>query len=220
MLHGIDVLRPLGGEVSLIARPGGWIGRRRGACFSEGRVPAEHLSGTSVLATSPARTWFDLARTGSLAEAIAAGDSALREGIVELAELSQVVADTTGTRAASRAVRALGHLDARRETALESASWAYFVVHRIPFPSTQVTIELPPSAIPGSPRTARADWEWKSQRLIGECDGRIKYTDRNALYAEKVREDRLRELGYRLIRWGWDDLETPALAAKLRIALA
>jgi len=37
--------------------------------------------------------------------------------------------------------------------------------------------------------------------LIGECDGAIKYTDPQSIVAEKEREQLLRDLGYRIVRW-------------------
>jgi hypothetical protein len=48
-----------------------------------------------------------------------------------------------------------------------------------------------------------ADFAWPG--VVGECDGRLKYADRDVLWAEKRREDRIRALGLRVIRWGWDD---------------
>jgi very-short-patch-repair endonuclease len=37
--------------------------------------------------------------------------------------------------------------------------------------------------------------------LIGECDGAVKYTDQQSIVAEKEREQLLRDLGYRIVRW-------------------
>ena len=55
---------------------------------------------------------------------------------------------------------------------------------------------------------------WKEQRTVGEFDGRIKYgrllkpgqTAADAVYAEKLREDLLRDLGFQVVRWTWIDL--------------
>jgi hypothetical protein len=76
---------------------------------------------------------------------------------------------------------------------------------------------------------ARADFGWPKLRTVGEFDGRAKYGrrlpgDRNpadAVYEEKLREDRLRALGFTDIRWSWSDLEDFApTAARLRAALS
>jgi hypothetical protein len=60
----------------------------------------------------------------------------------------------------------------------------------------------------------RVDFLWKEQRTIGEFDGKIKYgrllrpgqSLEEVLFAEKVREDALRDLGWQIVRWLWADL--------------
>ena len=109
----------------------------------------------------------------------------------------------------------LSHVSSLRESALESGSWAYFVEHRIPLPTMQVEFRAVGGRLIG-----RVDFWWESARLIGECDGRMKYSTASDLYREKVREDALREEGQRFIRWGWRDLGDRGLAVRLRRALA
>lgn len=58
---------------------------------------------------------------------------------------------------------------------------------------------------------------------IVEFDGKVKYRgdDGTALFDEKRREDRLRSLGYIVVRIIWADLETRGAAvAKVRRAMA
>lgn len=50
------------------------------------------------------------------------------------------------------------------------------------------------------------DFLWEEQATIGEFDGRLKYTGQpnaDVLYAEKRREDRLRALGFEVVRFGY-----------------
>jgi very-short-patch-repair endonuclease len=61
---------------------------------------------------------------------------------------------------------------------------------------------------------ARVDFLWRAQRTVGEADGRGGYDDRHALWAEKRREDRLREMGLEVVRWGWGDLSQPWVTAR------
>jgi hypothetical protein len=50
--------------------------------------------------------------------------------------------------------------------------------------------------------------------VLGEFDGRVKYgrllkpgqSIEEVVYREKLREDALRDLGWRVIRWTWVDL--------------
>lgn len=51
-----------------------------------------------------------------------------------------------------------------------------------------------------------ADMTWEALGVIGECDGLGKYDGRPDLISEKVREDRLRALGYIVVRWTWLEL--------------
>lgn len=75
---------------------------------------------------------------------------------------------------------------------------------------------------------ARTDFFWPKYRLIGEFDGDAKYlsdhylgtrTARQAVLAEKKREDRLRAAGFRVVPWDWATASDPArFAACLRQA--
>ena len=49
------------------------------------------------------------------------------------------------------------------------------------------------------------DMWWESLGVVGEADGAVKYDERQVLYQEKVREDRIRAKGLRFVRWGWED---------------
>lgn len=77
----------------------------------------------------------------------------------------------------------------------------------------------------------RSDFWWPGQGVVGEFDGKGKYvqaalrggiTADEAVYREKLREDRIRALGHGFGRWGWADLQHPErlrtklLAAGLR----
>lgn len=64
----------------------------------------------------------------------------------------------------------------------------------------------------------RTDFWWPKQGIVGEFDGKGKYVDaalrggitaEEAVYREKLREDRLRGLGHGFVRWGWADVESP-----------
>ena len=70
---------------------------------------------------------------------------------------------------------------------------------------------------------ARVDFVVAGTRVIVEFDGRVKYGDESGatLFDEKKREDRLRALGYIVVRIVWADLETPGrVAAKVLRAMA
>lgn len=65
---------------------------------------------------------------------------------------------------------------------------------------------------------ARVDFLFRELNLIVEFDGALKYAGadgREALIAEKRREDALRRLGYRVVRLTWADLHDPERVLRL-----
>ncbi|WKK70890.1 hypothetical protein Q0F99_14215 [Rathayibacter oskolensis] len=64
------------------------------------------------------------------------------------------------------------------------------------------------------------DFDWPEHGLVGEADGRAKYSlgasgVTEAIFREKRRENALRLLGPRVVRWEWKD----AIAGAPLIAL-
>ncbi|WP_426302333.1 hypothetical protein [Arthrobacter sp. R-11] len=118
-----------------------------------------------------------------------------------------------------RMAEALAFADSRAESVGESFSRA--VIARLGFevPDLQFHVMGPYGEV------ARTDFYWPRRKLVGEFDGHMKYTRARELSGksieevvteEKAREDRIRELGYGVIRWEWDELTRPErLAAKL-----
>ncbi|MDR2256223.1 MAG: hypothetical protein LBE25_09525 [Arthrobacter sp.] len=65
---------------------------------------------------------------------------------------------------------------------------------------------------------ALTDFWWEWLRLVGEVDGIQKYVDpsmgagrspRDRIAREKARDNRLFARGYRILHWGWPELEVP-----------
>ena len=211
VVHYLPLFSPIPSRVTLIAPPGHWYGPRGQLLLRRSALAASDVEQRRVPITTPARTWFDVARTRSLADALTAGDWGLRTHSVSLDQLRSAVHQAGSVRGCRRAAQALALLDAARETPLESGSWAYFVQHSIPLPSLQLELRDRSDAFIG-----RVDFCWESVGVVGECDGRVKYESRERLYQEKRREDRLRDMGWQVVRWGWADLWGPSLAARLR----
>ena len=65
-----------------------------------------------------------------------------------------------------------------------------------------------------------ADMFWESLGVIGEADGRLKYATADDIFREKLREDRLRALGYVVVRWTWDEIMSNPNAVMRRILQA
>ena len=76
---------------------------------------------------------------------------------------------------------------------------------------------------------ARTDFAWPELRTVGEFDGKVKYgrglrpgqNPGDVVFAEKRREDALRDLGFQVVRWTWNELSPfDAVAERLRRAFA
>ena len=179
------------------------------------------LTGTPV--TSLARTVVDLGCTLPLAQAVAAGDLALTR--VDRGEIETVLGGQAGRTGIARARRAVTLLDPRSESAGESFSRVVFHQAGLPVPEPQYAVFTPDGRF-----VARCDFGWPELGVLGEFDGRKKYgrllrkpgqTAEDVLVEEKRREDRLRALGWVVIRWMWSDLIHPEpLIAQLHEAFA
>lgn len=163
--------------------------------------------------TSLARTVLDLSCALPPLLAVPVGDAALRVGL-SADELVGRLAACGPRRGLTQARRTAALLDARSESPGESMSRVVFAEHGIPMPTPQFEV------FDGQGRfVARSDFGWEEQRTLGEFDGKKKYgqlllrpgqSPEDALFEEKQREDRLRDLGWQVVRWIWADLFAPA----------
>lgn len=184
-----------------------------------GALPTAHLREVDgVRITSAARTAVDVARTSPFPQGLAAVDSALRAGTPadEIKEVLVFCRAWAGARGASRAVAAG---DGRADNPGESLSRAVLIEGGLTPTGLQVPI------VDADGFVGYADFGWYPLMVLGEFDGKGKYGDAaqavELLWQEKRREDRLRALGYEVVRWTWADLMQPArLTARVRGAMA
>ncbi len=175
-------------------------------------LPAEHLSrdeeGYPV--TGLVRTAVDLSAGRTLPESLVIMDAAARllcAGFVlqprrsDYANPRLVEAARSQLEAMARARRRTGLLaatrlvDPGRESPAESLSAGHFHLAGFPTPRFQAPLRTPIG-------TFFPDCLWEDRRVIGECDGAVKYAEGSAAFvAEKQREQALRYLGYGMVRW-------------------
>jgi hypothetical protein len=203
----------------------GWTGIRRGVRYRLMDTEPAHVTefdpyddGSPIPITTVARTVADIARTLPHADALAAGDAALRLGLATREEILEILTGMKHVRGCRTGQEVVPLLDPRRETALESWSALLFWEWGLPEPAPQVDLYDDEGLI------GRVDFYWEEFGVVGEADGRLKYDEPGSLYAEKRREDRLRRLKRcrDVIRWGWIDLRPPrdhVLRDRLRTAL-
>lgn len=217
IIHGLDLLgrRPSG--LTVTHRPGvGSAGGRPGVRVHLAALPTGHvIRWSGVPVTSVARTVVDLARTSSFRAGVVTADSALHRQLTTKAELSAVLADCARWPGLTRAREVVEFSDALSESALESLSRVVFREQRIPPPELQAWVGGDDQGIVG-----RADFLWEQFGTIGEADGAIKYADPQRAIAQLRRDTRLREAGFQVVHFTWDDIvHTPGhVAASLREA--
>ena len=112
-------------------------------------------------------------------------------------------------------VRGLELADPAAESALESESRGALVTRGVPRP----VCGFPIRGADG--RTYWADMAWDDGRVIGECDGLVKYADTRALYDEKLRQEALENAGSHVVRWARTEVvrSPDGLAERVRRAL-
>lgn len=150
---------------------------------------------------------------GDFYQALTVLDQGLRRG-AQRDEVRAIMESQSRMHGIGMLRRALPLADARSESVGESLSRAVMLTFDdIPAPEIQVQL-----AINGGLDTAWSDFCW-SGKLVGEFDGHIKYMRsrpfsteavEDVIYAEKLREDAIRDLGIVVIRWTWNDLRDRA----------
>ncbi len=135
----------------------------------------------------------------------------MHEGLLTAAALDAAVARSgwPGIRAVREVVPFVSPL---AESPLESLTRLCLVDAGVPAPELQVEI-----IDPADGWRCRVDMLWRAARVVLEADGKLKYTDR-ALWREKLRQERLERLGYRVVRALWNDVtaQPDELAQRVR----
>ncbi len=208
-----------------ITRPGSGGGHRRRSLHTRYARLADdqivEVGGFRV--TSAARTLVDLGRSAAFESAVVNADAALRLGLVTAEQLTQACSRAAGTPGAGRARQVIAFADGRSESVGESRSRV--AIHRagLPPPDLQVKIFSATGTLVG-----RTDFGWEDRRTLGEFDGRIKYgrlarpgqSAGDVAFEEKCREDRIRDEGWRVVRWTWGELDAAGTATeRIRRAL-
>ncbi|MEA4943031.1 MAG: DUF559 domain-containing protein [Propionicimonas sp.] len=179
--------------------------------------------------TTVARTAVDLARRRDLPQSLVLLDAAARQLVGSLTANPRradyanprlagaartTLVDAVGEQRAPGLMTAIAQCDPRCETPIESLSMGHLRLAGLPIPECQPRLV-----------TARGsfypDFLWRAERLIGEADGAEKYRSGEIMLAEKEREQILRDLGFRFVRWlGREIIWKPAIVmARIERAL-
>lgn len=194
---GEDVLDR--GVLDVVVPRGRHLERQPGLRVHAAALPDEHLVLVDgLLVVSAARAVVDVARTEVLATAVAFGDRALRTGAADEAGIGRALAWSAGLRGVRRARLALGLLDGRSESWMESL--------------------LRVSLLRGGLTGLRVQHDvWTARHHVGradlyvegvfvEFDGRTVRLQRSLFTPERRRQTRVSESGHELRRFTSDDV--------------
>jgi len=183
-------------------------------------LPGRYLRRTGLLTrTSIARTFCDLAREHGIENAVVFADAALHRGVVQPQDLEFCRRAGRRWPGIRRAEAALDLVDHRSESPLETVSRLRLAVAGIPTPLLQPVLVAADGTWLGRP-----DFYWDEFGVVGEVDGKVKYepaAEPQALWNEKLRQERFEDTGLIVVRWGRAQLgDIGHLAGRLRNAFA
>ena len=174
-------------------------------------VPIDLLQVGGLEVTSVAQTVVDIARLGSIFDAVVAGDAALHDGLCTMDQLSEVLEshrNCVGIRKARGTIRLL---DIGSESPGETMVRLRLIDSGFKIPLTQLGIGV-------GGKTYFADLAYLETGVIIEFDGWLKYDPKtnggasmsDADRREHLRERDLRAAGLTIHRITWADIQTRA----------
>lgn len=150
--------------------------------------------------TNAVRTLADLLLTAHRFEAVSAMDSALNKGLITEVDLPAILQLMAGRRGVVEARQWMTQVDGRAESPLETRVRLRCLDGGVPPDDLQV--EILGGAI-------RGDMIWSRHRLIGEADGAQAHDTVDALFRDRERQNALVALGFRIVRFTWEDTISP-----------
>lgn len=214
-LWGIELVEPAEGMHVTADRN---TSRRRHAGTTVHRralVPADLEERHGLRVTGVVRTLLDLCRSLPVEQAVAAVDSALRQGLCTLAELSTAHAAATRGPGRPRVTHVLALADPASGSVLESLFRVLVLLAGLAPPQSQFSVRSSGRLL------ARVDFAWPEQRLVVETDGFAFHADRERYRSDRRRTNALVLAGWRVLRFSWEDVRwhPDRVLAELQAAL-
>lgn len=194
-------------------------------------LPRDVANMYGVSVTSPAWTWTDLAALLSLDELVAAGDSLLRrcdaparrcelnlpDPLSSVEQIAEVVARRVGSRGIRLAREALPLLRSGVDSAKESILRMMILREGLPEPEVNQWI-----LDERGRRVSRPDLMYREQKIAIEYEGEHHLLDADQWHRDINRDDRLRAMGWIVLRFSRKHLEPDAMRksiARINVAL-
>lgn len=219
MAHGVQVWGADLEQVHVTRLDGGAARIGPGVRHHVGSVAASDLVEVDgFCVTAPARAVVEAMSVLGSESALVSADNVLHQGLCSVDDLWRVHRRLEGWPSLQRARVVIAMADGDAASAGESRSRHLFWWAGLPKPILQYEVRSATGRLLGV-----TDFAWPKHRLLGEFDGRVKYTallragetSSDAVFREKQREDRIREAtGFAMCRLTWQDLEDPRRTAE------
>ncbi len=214
LAHGIAVWGMPLDRIHLTRIAGGPARLERDVVHHVGSTrPAERLMVNGLPVIAPARAVLESAARSNTEAGLVAADSALHLGKCTREELEETYRSMLYWPDTNKLHLLMYMADALADSAGESRMRHAFWRQGLPKPVLQYPVRDETGRL-----IAILDFAWPEHRLWAEFDGRLKYgrllrpgeTAGDAVFREKRREDRVRELlNWRCARVTWDELDRP-----------
>lgn len=164
------------------------------------RVDAPLRRTSGRLATAPAWTAIETARSLRRPRVLATLDAALRCGACSEAELEAAVREQKGRRGIVKVRDLLPYADRRSESAMESEARSVFIDAALPPTEIQYEIWDHYGAL------WRVDFAWPEAMVAAEYDSMEWHANPTAWKRDRIKTSRLQECGWELIRFVVDNV--------------
>ncbi|WP_246398402.1 type IV toxin-antitoxin system AbiEi family antitoxin domain-containing protein [Mycobacterium vicinigordonae] len=139
------------------------------------------------LATAPAWTVIEVARSLSRPRGLATMDAALRIQACSTGELEAAIRLQKGRRGIVKVRELIGNADGRAESPMESEARLVFIDNQVPTPELQYSI------VDLYGRVWRVDFAWPEAMFVAEYDSVQWHLGRDALMHDRLKTARLQE---------------------------
>jgi hypothetical protein len=173
-------------------------------------APLKRIQGR--LATAPAWTAVELARTLRRPRALAALDAVLFNQCCTLTDLHAAIDEQKGRRGIVKVRELIEYVDARSESPLESEARLVFIEGGLPTPELQYEI------VDRCGQLWRVDFAWPGAMVVAEYESMEWHVTPEALRHDRMKVARLQECGWTSIPVVVDDVRRHPLDLVARIA--
>jgi hypothetical protein len=165
-----------------------------------------------VRVAKPERVIVDLALALDAIAALTALNHCVASGHFSAAALEKSLCKKSGLPGNKRLRLLLPFANAKCESPMETLAWLAIYQAGLATPGQQVSLS------DASHFLGRVDMQWQlgKRSIVAELDGKIKYADKDAIFNEKKREDRITEAGHKVLRFTWADIQSGRMVSRLK----